>query len=231
MRIDGKLIIDLWEATDAIRGGSANIFLEKGKRYELEAEYFDEGSGAFMIASWRLPGRKGPEVEEINSAKMREVYLPGNKPWYDFWTGRIYEGGKTIVADAPIEKMPLFVKAGSIVPMGPFMQYANEKQADTLEVRIYNGADGQFNLYEDEGDNYNYEKGAYSTIQFKWNDQNKEITVDQRKGSFPEMLNERVFRFVLVSESRGVGPSVSAKSNAVVKYKGEWLSHKFKSLN
>ena len=103
-------------------------------------------------------------------ATSRSVYLPSGSAWTDFWTGRTYQGGQTITAPAPIETMPLYVRAGSIVPMGPFLQYASEKPADPIELRVYRGANGTFTLYEDEGDNYGYEKGVCATIPISWND-------------------------------------------------------------
>jgi alpha-D-xyloside xylohydrolase len=97
--------------------------------------------------------------------KEREVYLPKSAAWFDWWTGKQYTGVQTIKADA-LAKIPVFIKAGSIIPVGSAMQYTGQKRADTLEVRICKGATGRFDLYEDEGDNYNYEKGIYSTIRF-----------------------------------------------------------------
>ena len=122
--------------------------------------------------------------------------------------------------DAPVEKIPLLVKAGSILPMGPFVQYATEKPADPLELRIYAGADGTFTLYEDENDNYNYEKGIYATISFAWNDSRKELTVGERKGEFPGMLKRRTFRIILVKEQQGSGIGITEKPDKVIQYDG-----------
>ena len=122
--------------------------------------------------------------------------------------------------EAPVEKIPLLVKAGSILPMGPFVQYATEKPADPLELRIYAGADGTFTLYEDENDNYNYEKGIYATISFAWNDSRKELTVGERKGEFPGMLKRRTFRIILVKEQQGSGIGITEKPDKVIQYDG-----------
>jgi len=137
------------------------------------------------------------------------VYLPKSTDWYEFWTGQRYNGGQTIKTDAPLDKIPLYIKAGSILPMGKFIQYAKEKPADTLEIRIYRGADGQFDLYEDEGDNYNYEKGKYTIISFKWDEKDQTLTICKRQGSYPGNLTNRAFNVVLVSEAEGIGISVS----------------------
>jgi alpha-D-xyloside xylohydrolase len=139
----------------------------------------------------------------------RDVYLPKSTDWYDFWTGKRYNGGQTIKTEASLDKIPLFIKAGTILPMGKFIQYAQEKPADTLEIRIYRGADGQFDLYEDEGDNYNYEKGKYTIIPFIWDEKNQSLTIGKRRGSYPGYLTKRIFTVVLVSESAGNGISES----------------------
>ena len=122
--------------------------------------------------------------------------------WYDFWTNKTYRGGKSITIETTFDRVPMFVRAGSILPLGPEMQYVGEKPWDNLEIRIYPGADGTFVLYEDEGDNYNYEKGIYSTITFKWNDRVRTLTIGDRQNKFPGMLNTRTFTIVLPNGSR-----------------------------
>jgi alpha-D-xyloside xylohydrolase len=161
-------------------------------------------------------------------ATSRQVYLPGKQSWFDFWTGKREEGGREIEAAAPSETMPLFVRAGSIIPMGPEIQYVNEKPADPIEVRVYRGADGAFTLYEDEGDNYNYEKGVYATIPLKWDEKAKTLTIGKRTGEFPGMLKERTFRVVFVSADHGVGEGETEKVDQVVSYHGDEISVKAK---
>jgi alpha-D-xyloside xylohydrolase len=141
--------------------------------------------------------------------------------WIDFWTGEKFYGGQKIVKEVPIDIIPLFVKAGSIIPFGPKVQYATEKKWDNLEIRIYPGADGEFTLYEDENDNYNYEKGSYSTITFSWDDEKKELTIGDRKGSFTGMLNERNFNVVCVAISNGIGMEKVNKYDSEVIYTGK----------
>jgi alpha-D-xyloside xylohydrolase len=152
-------------------------------------------------------------------ATSRTVYLP-QAGWYDFWTGEKVEGGRHIQADAPLSKLPLYVRAGSIVPLGPAMEWTTEKPADPIELRIYPGADGDFTLYEDENDNYNYAKGAHATIALHWDDGAKTLTVGSREGSFPGMLAERRFRVVVVAKGHGVGIGESGTAEATVVYKG-----------
>jgi len=155
-----------------------------------------------------------------------EVYLPKDSKWFDFWTEKNFEGGQNIKVDAPLNKIPLFVKAGSIIPIGPKVQYANEKKWNDLEIRIYEGANGEFTLYEDEGDNYNYEKGKYATITFKWNDLKKIVTVSEQKGSFSGMIKERKFKVVKVSSKIGKSDTATEKSGKVISYKGNEVSIK-----
>ena len=153
-------------------------------------------------------------------ADTRRMYLP-KATWYDFWTGRQQSGGVTITAPAPLDHMPLFVRAGSIVPMGPDVQYAAEKPADPIELRVYRGADGTFTIYEDENDTYNYEKGMYATIPIQWNEAGKTLTIGERKGKFPGMLESRVFHVVFVSENHGAGIEPSTQADKTVTYTGQ----------
>jgi len=158
-------------------------------------------------------------------ATTQSVYLPGTSAaWYDFWTGASIRGGQSVEAAAPVETLPLFVKPGSIIPMGPFLQYSSEKPADPIELRVYRGADGKFTLYEDEGDNYDYEKGKFATIPITWNEGRQFLTIGKRIGSFPGMLKERTFNVVWVSDHHGAGVPVTEKPDAVVHYTGKQIS-------
>jgi alpha-D-xyloside xylohydrolase len=151
----------------------------------------------------------------------QNIYLPKGAGWYDFWTGEKTEGGKTVNRATPIDILPLYIKAGSIVPWGPKVQYAEEKKWDNLEIRIYPGADGDFTLYEDENNSYNYEKGKFSEILFHWNDQAKMLTISNCKGNFPGMLSNRKFNIVLVKGKNGSGVHPSAAISKTISYKGK----------
>ena len=159
-----------------------------------------------------------PVTEHQTSS--RKVYLPKSTTWFDFWTGQILTGGQTIDAPAPVETIPLYIKAGSIVPMGPYLQYATEKTADPLEIRIYQGANGSFVLYEDENDTYNYEKGAFTTISFKWDDAKHQLVIDNRKGAFPGMIQKRTFQIVIVNKNKGTGIGMTENPDKTVRYTG-----------
>ena len=134
---------------------------------------------------------------DFTANKTAVKYLPKGAQWYDFWTGKQYKGGQNVTLETSIDRVPMFVRAGSILPLGPEMQYVGEKSWDNLELRIYPGANGEFVLYEDEGDNYNYEKGIFSTITFQWNDRSHTLTIGERKGEYPGMLTSRNFTVVL----------------------------------
>jgi alpha-D-xyloside xylohydrolase len=161
-------------------------------------------------------------VAPITEAGVNEwdVYLPKSNSWYDFWTGKRFEGGQTIHTAAPLNKIPMFVRSGSIVPMGKFTEYAGQKSADTIEIRVYKGANAAFELYEDEGDNYNYEKGNYSIIPFSWDEKRRALTIGDRKGTFTNVLKTRIFNIVFVSETKGMGIPIG-KSNKQVRYSGK----------
>jgi alpha-D-xyloside xylohydrolase len=156
-------------------------------------------------------------------ATARHLYLPTAK-WYDFWTGATIQGGRALDAPSPIDRMPLYVRAGSILPLGPDVEYAAEKSANPIEVRVYRGANGAFTLYEDENDTYNYEKGAHSTILFSWDDATHTLTMGDRTGSFPGMLENRAFRVVFVSENHGTGGGLTANADRTVRYSGKKIS-------
>ena len=144
--------------------------------------------------------------------------------WYDFWTGVAVEGGQTINAIAPLDRLPLYVRAGSILPLGPDEEWSTEKPADPIELRIYRGANGDFTLYEDENDNYDYEKGVYATIPLHWDDAAHTLTIGDRKGQFPGMLEGRSFRIVFVSENHGVGVNPADEADKVVQYSGKQIT-------
>jgi len=182
-------------------------------------------------------------VAEVKGASAPvSVYLPGGttKPlvgkgrkaqgvktrWYDFYTNKIYDGGQRIERRCTINEMPVYVRAGSVMPFGPEVQYSSEKAWDDLEIRVYPGADGQFTLYEDEGDNYNYEKGHFSEIGFYWDDAARTLTIGGRAGSFKGMLKERRFRIVLVNAGKGPG-NQPMEGGRVVEYRGKKVDVKF----
>jgi len=153
-------------------------------------------------------------------AREREVYLPAGQGWYDLYTGAYLEGGESVNASAPYERMPVFVKEGSILPLGPELQYTNERRPDTVTLYVYTGRDAAFTLYEDEGTNYNYEKGSYALIPIHYNQATGTLTIGQREGSFAGMLKNRIFRIQPVSRTKPLPATGDVKAANIVFYDG-----------
>jgi alpha-D-xyloside xylohydrolase len=201
-------------AWDVTKNGSSFMralfmdFNEDSKIHNINNQYMF--GKAFLVAPVTEP-----------SVNEHTIYLPKDTEWIDFWTGEKLLGGRNIKKKTPIDIIPLYVKAGSIVPFGPDVQYATEKKWDNLEIRIYPGADGEFILYEDENDNYNYEKGKYSVISFQWNDTEKKLIVGERIGSYSGMLKSRKFNIILVDEKNGIGMDLSRKKDKIISYNGK----------
>jgi len=165
-------------------------------------------------------GRDTIQVEDFTAVKSKETYLPAGNVWYDFWTNERLNGGTKVTKETPLDIIPLYVKAGAILPSGPDVQYATEKKWDNLDIRIYPGANGKFVLYEDENDSYNYERGIYSTISFDWDDKKKTVTIGERKGAYPGMLDTRVFTISFVTADK----TISAKKE--ITYTGKAVTVK-----
>ncbi|CAN5509656.1 hypothetical protein BH10BAC3_BH10BAC3_40150 [soil metagenome] len=157
-------------------------------------------------------------------ATSRQLYLPAGNGWYNAYDGKYEEGGQTITAAAPYERMPLFIKEGSVIPMGPAIQYTTQKQADTLAVFVYTGKSGTFTLYEDEGLNYNYEKCSFSTIQLSWNQASQIFTVGKRTGTFNGMLSSRFVRIIAIDKDHPQPLDADAGTKSTIRYSGKPVS-------
>jgi alpha-D-xyloside xylohydrolase len=153
----------------------------------------------------------------------RTVYLPDSPIWYNFWTGAKAQGGREIEADAPLDRLPLYVRAGSILPLSQEIEYATQNPDGPIELRIYRGADGHFDLYEDAGDSYDYQKGMRAITPIHWNDKEGVLTIGRRIGSFPAMVDKRQFHIVFVSENHGAGAAVSTNVDREIIYDGKEL--------
>ncbi len=221
-----------WEVTD--KAGSIirplmMDFAEDKKVLDMDTQYMFGHS--FLVRpvtdslyTWQDEKRRGYQ-KDMNQIGKTDVYLPAGARWYDFWTNQSYDGGQTLQREVPIDIMPVYVRAGSIVPFGPKVQYSTEKDWNNLEIRVYPGADATFTLYEDENDNYNYEKGIRSTITFRWDDAKRRLTIEEREGEFPGMLKNRKFKVVLVNGKSGVGDQ-PMKGGKTVSYSGREVSVK-----
>ena len=185
----------VWDMTDEFMFGRSILAAPI-----LDPQYTDEK----IIRTDAMTGwdRKDAVAEtavqvDFTAPKTATKYLPKGATWYDFWTNHCYKGGQSVRLETALNRVPMFVRAGSILPLGPEMQYVGEKAWDNLELRVYPGADGSFTLYEDEGDNYNYEQGAYATITFRWHDKARQLTIGSRQGRYEGMIQSRQFTVVL----------------------------------
>ncbi len=157
-------------------------------------------------------------------ARNRSVYFPKQSGWYDLYNGEYINGGQSLIVDAPYDRIPVFVREGSIIPFGPEIQYTDEKPAELINLYIYGGKDAQFQLYEDEGVNYNYEKGKYATIDITYDDATKTVNCCKRSGNFKGMLKERRFNVVLVTKDQPRVLNMENPEGKMVEYKGKEVS-------
>ena len=203
----------VWDMTDEFMFGRSILAAPIVEAQYTEEKIIKEDA----MTGWdRKEMNSDGEVKvDFTGSKATRKYLPKGTDWYDFWTGNRMKGGQFVTFQTTFDRVPMFVRAGSILPFGPEMQYVGEKAWDNLELRVYPGADATFTLYEDEGDNYNYEQGVYSTINFEWSDCSRTLTIGQRKGSYPGMLQSRKFTIVLPDGT-----------SSVVEYKGEEVTCK-----
>jgi alpha-D-xyloside xylohydrolase len=160
--------------------------------------------------------------------RSRKVYLPSGQGWYGLYDGKYFNGGQSIIINAPYDRMPVFVKEGSIIPFGPELQYTSERLADTISLFVYTGKNASFDLYEDDGINYNYEKGLLSTIRIDYDQQAKTLTIHDRKGEFPGMIQKRVFNITWVTKTNPKALDFNQRQDAEVIYDGKKTITKMK---
>ena len=159
--------------------------------------------------------------------RTKAVYLPEGTGWYDFYSGKYFDGGKNVKVNAPLDEIPLLVRKGSIIPTGPVVQYAEEKTNGDITLYVYAGKDGEFTLYEDEDNNNDYQKGIYSTIKFSWNQAKRALTIGKRNGDFPGMITARTINVVVVSREEPTGFGAISKRAKSVKYDGRKVTITF----
>ncbi len=192
-------------------------FREDPNTYDIRDEFMFGPS--FLINPVTHPMYYGPDSTPLPSTeKTRPVYLPAGSDWFDFWTDQCYSGGQTVFANASIDTMPIFVRSGSIIPLGPDIQYAEEINEAPLVLKIYTGRDGQFIMYEDEADNYNYEKGSFATITINWVEESRSLIFGERQGAFPGMKTLLYLDIIFVEkyESRRDAHSIVYKGEKLV---------------
>jgi alpha-D-xyloside xylohydrolase len=159
-------------------------------------------------------------------ARNRSVYFPKGCGWYDLYTGQHIDGGQSLVVDAPYERIPVYVPEGSIIPFGPAMEWSDEKPAELIQLYIYGGRDAQFTLYEDEGTNYNYERGKYATIDIRYDDKAKTVVIGERQGKFDGMLKTRRFNIVYISAGNAKALNLENPVGVMVEYDGSQTTTK-----
>ena len=199
---------------------SQNIPAQRGRAdFSIHQQFSADGTSG---KSGSEGERDGPHCLSIGDQFMfGPAFLPGNAPWYDFWTGETTKGGGEIKADAPLDRMPLYVREGSILPMGPEIEYADQDPAGPVELRIYGGADAEFDLYQDAGDGYAYERGERALIPMHWDDKTSILTIGARQGSYPGMPSKMDFHVVLVGKGHGAGEAVTAEADRTISYNGK----------
>jgi len=218
--LDGKLVVEDWQ-TKGVRYQGTKITLRQGQMLSVKIEYFQGRKDRALRLSWRTPGQFR-ELAALKAARdnVMETTLPAGADWVDFWTHERFTGGRVVRKECRLDTFPVYVRAGSIVPMGPVVHFASYKQNAAYEIRIYPGADATFTIYEDDNETYNYEKGQYATTELKWNDAARTLTVGPRKGSFPGMVLSRTLNVVLAVPGRNAGPAYTPSKVKTLVYEG-----------
>ncbi|MBP2158739.1 MULTISPECIES: TIM-barrel domain-containing protein [Asticcacaulis] len=224
--VDGKLLVEDW-TMGAARYKGGKVTLKKGQSVPVTLEFFQASGGRSLRLAWRTPS----QIAELANTKVEidasmRTYLPKGAAWYDFWTHERFDGGATVTKTVPLDILPLYVRAGSIVPMGPTLQYATEHPEADYEIRIYPGADGTFTVYEDDNETYDYEKGQYATYELNWNDATRTLSVGARKGDYPGLTETRKLNFVLATPANATAIAPAAATKSVI-YTGKPVSVKF----
>ncbi len=215
--LDGKLIVEDWNKRARVTK-TARVTLRKDEPVPFKVEYFQDKADRILRLSWRTPGELAAALA-ANNAKGNTVptvatYLPAGSDWYDFWTNERLPGGQSVSREAPLDILPLYVRAGSIVSFGPDVQYATEKPDAPYTIRIYPGADAKLTIYEDDNETYAYEKGQRATYEFSWNDAARKLSIGARQGTFPGITEKRELNIVVIapSQNAGLADTTSAKT-------------------
>ena len=221
--LDDKLLIEDWK-NGATRRESVKVSLQKDQVARVRIEFYQGGGERNLRLSWRTPAQlKALAEEQANVDPRIATRLPSGSDWFDFWTGARHSGGSTVQEEYPLDRFPLFVRAGSIVPMGPVLQYVNEQPKAPIEIRVYPGRDASFTLYEDDGDSYAYERGQRATVQLRWDDAKRQLQVAAREGSFPGLVQQRQLQVRLMPATAKSKPAPAR----TVTYRGQALTLQF----
>lgn len=224
--LGGKPAIDDWDRS-ATRSRVVRYTLKRGERLPVRLEFFHPEGGRVFRFIWRTPSELKRNAAILNAPRdlTMRTYLPRGNGWYDFWTSQRYPGGTTVTREAPLDVIPLYVRAGAIVPMGPVLQYATERPDAPYEVRVYPGADGRFTLYEDDNETYAYEKGQSARYDLAWNDARRTLTIGARRGSFPGMMRKRTLHVIVMGQAGGA--ETGRRTMLTLEYDGNAVSLDF----
>lgn len=193
----------------------------------MRLEFFHPEGGRVFRFIWRTPSELKRDAATLSAPRdlTMRTYLPRGNDWYDFWSNQRHRGGETVAREAPLDVVPLYVRAGAIVPMGPVLQYATDRPDAPYDVRVYPGADGRFTLYEDDNETYAYEKGQSARYDLQWDDAKRTLTIGKRRGTFPGLVTRRTLR-VLVMDRAGDAATVQPEARTVA-YEGRALTLRF----
>jgi alpha-D-xyloside xylohydrolase len=221
--LDDKLVVDEWK-NGAPRYQSTRVKLTAGQRLRLRIDFYQDAYGRKLRLAWRTPAQlQALAGEQRRIDKRQATLLPAGSSWFDFWTGKRHTGGQPVAREYPLDQFPLFVRAGSIVPMGPVVEHVGQRPDAPYDIRIYPGADAQFTLYEDDGETYRYERGERATVTLRWDDARRTLNVGAREGRFPGLVAQRRFDVTLVDAG---GRAVATRS---VLYRGDATALHFKT--
>ncbi|RZL36618.1 MAG: DUF5110 domain-containing protein [Rubrivivax sp.] len=221
--LDDKLVVDDWK-NGAPRYQSTRVKLAAGQAARLRIDFYQDAYGRKLRLAWRQPAQLLALADQQRHIDKRQAtLLPAGAAWFDFWSSQRHAGGETVAREYSLDQFPLFVRAGSILPMGPVIEHVGQQPGAPYDIRIYPGADAQFTLYEDDGETYRYERGERATVALRWDDARRTLHIGAREGRFPGLVAQRRFNVTLVDAA-----GRSAKPRAVL-YRGDATTLQFKT--
>jgi alpha-D-xyloside xylohydrolase len=228
LALGGETVVDEWTRA-ATRTRLVRRTLKTGEKLPVRLEFSHPEGGRVFRFVWRTPGELKRDAAVMNAPRdvTMRTYLPKGADWYDFWSNQRHAGGQVVARQAPLEVMPLYVRAGAIIPMGPVVQYATQHPDAPYEVRIYPGADGKFTLYEDDNETYAYEKGQSARYDLSWNDATRTLTVGPRRGAFAGMVKQRTLNIVVI-DAAAASKEAPARAARTIAYRGRPLVVRFR---
>lgn len=226
LALGGETVVDEWNRA-ATRTRLARRTLKAGEKLPVRLEFSHPEGGRVFRFVWRTPSELKRDAAVISAPRdlTMRTYLPKGADWYDFWSNQRHAGGQAVARQAPLDIVPLYVRAGAIIPMGPAAQYATERPGAPYEIRVYSGADGQFTLYEDDNETYAYEKGQSARYDLRWNDARRMLTIGARRGAFPDLVKQRTLRILVIDAAMAGGPTPPRVRT--VSYNGQAMAMRF----